>query len=177
MLYLVPMYMSWSPPYISTKICTNSFHVTSLLRHIRQNVKNGKKVLFLTITILGTSDFCQVCGKGFLEWKVKHKTKVWDRNKETNKNFKKRRKQKTKTKQKTKNKTKKTKKTKKPPSKMYKKHSFANENFIFWPWALLYSALQCPRTSGLCSQKTFSNAGMELHNIIPIAEFTISSVW
>ena len=29
--------------------------------------------LFLTIKILGTSDFHLVCGLGFLEWIVKHK--------------------------------------------------------------------------------------------------------
>ena len=44
MLYLVPMYRSWFPLCISTKISTNNFHVTSLWRHILENDKNRKKM-------------------------------------------------------------------------------------------------------------------------------------
>ena len=75
MLYLVLMYRSWSPRSISTKLSIwFNFRVTSVWRHIRQN---GKKSwwwnLFLTIKILGTSDFLSwVCDKSFFEWIVKH---------------------------------------------------------------------------------------------------------
>ena len=41
-LYLVPMYRSWSLISIATKISTNNFHVTSLWRHTRQSGKTPK---------------------------------------------------------------------------------------------------------------------------------------
>ena len=43
MLYLVSMYRSWFPLFISTKINTKNYHVTSLIRHIRQNGKKKEK--------------------------------------------------------------------------------------------------------------------------------------
>ena len=72
MLYLVPMYRSWSLLSISTKISTINFCVMSLWCHMHQNSKKKKKQnLFLTIKILGISNFHWVCGKSFLEWIVK----------------------------------------------------------------------------------------------------------
>ena len=61
---------------------TNNFHVTSLLRHLRQNGKKPEKLqnLFLTIKILGVCDFHQASGKKFLEWIVEQKI-VWDQKK------------------------------------------------------------------------------------------------
>ena len=74
---LVPKYRSWSPLFISTKISTINFLVTSLWCHIRQNGKNPKKWqnFLLTIKILGTSDFHRFRDKGFLELKLNIKKK------------------------------------------------------------------------------------------------------
>ena len=99
-LFLVPMYRSWSLISISTKISTNNFHVTSLWRHTRQNGKTPKKMakfVFDSKIRFSPSVWQKFIGK--------HKIKyIWDEQKGKTK-------QKKKQKQQTKNKNKNTKKT------------------------------------------------------------------
>ena len=77
MLYLVPMYRSWSPLSISTKVSTKKLRVTSLWRHIRKTVKIVKKWqnLFLTVKFLGTTEFQWGLWQKFLRMNSKH-TKI-----------------------------------------------------------------------------------------------------
>ena len=79
-------YTSWSP--ISIKISTISMWRHFDIIYVNTVNTNPKKWqnLFLTIKILGTSHFHQVCSKSFLEWIVKQR-KVWDKNKSKTKPF------------------------------------------------------------------------------------------
>ena len=74
MLYLVPMYRSWSFLSISTKIKL-SCEVTMTSYMSKRLTLETWQNLFLTIWFLCTSDLHRVRSKDFLEWKGKHKTK------------------------------------------------------------------------------------------------------
>ena len=72
MLYLVPVYRYRLILFISTKMSTNNFHVTSLWRHKPQKRQEAKKKPFVfDHTYSRNIDFHRVCGTSFLVFSLK----------------------------------------------------------------------------------------------------------